>query len=70
MNLTKGELVVRTIITGARVALKKPSKEKDTDETDIKIWKSEIKHFVYRKKSYEGAMQRTYAIGGSSAHKI
>ena len=62
MNLTKGELVARTIITGTRVALKKPVKEKDSNNTDIEIWKAEIKDFVYRKKSYEGAMQRTYAI--------
>jgi hypothetical protein len=57
-----GELVARTIATGVKLELPKPEKPADADETDIKIWRAEIKDFVREKKSYQQSLERTYGI--------
>ena len=57
-----GELVSRTIATGARIDLKKPEKPDNADETDIEIWPAEIKDFVREKKSYKQALEHTYGL--------
>ena len=62
IEFKEGELVARTIATGAKIVLEKPEKDDDADETDIEIWRAEIKDFVRDKKSYKQALERTYGI--------
>ena len=46
LNFKEGELVVCTIMMGKEVTIKKPVKPVNNDETDLEIWRAQIKNFI------------------------
>ena len=62
LNFKEGELVVRTIVSGNTVTIKKPVKPTNGDETDLEIWRAKIKNYVIKESNYEMALQRAYGL--------
>jgi len=61
-NYKDGHRLKSTIIKGKRVEPPKPVKPKDADETEIEIWKEEIKDFVKDRKELTRNLQKFYAL--------
>ena len=47
LNFKEGELVVRTILSGKTITIKKPVKPMNGDETNLEIWRAKIKNFEW-----------------------
>ena len=72
VSFGEGDLVARAISSGKKVVIRKPIKpekitlddgtELEVDETDLEIWRAEIKDYVRTKRNYDSALQKTYGL--------
>ena len=62
LNFKEGEMVVRKIVSGKVITIKKPLKPMNGDETNLEIWKAKIKNYVVKESTYEQAMHRVYGL--------
>ena len=62
LNFKEREMVVRTIVSGKMIAIKKPTKPTEGDETYLEIWKAKIKNYVTKASTCKQALQCAHGL--------